>query len=117
MTRERAKELVPIIAAYAEGKIVETMCNGKWTEAPSLDWVEFACYRIKPEPKMRPMTRGEVLYKVTTTPGMVVRTGGSNLAVPAQSSFYTNNITADEWAIIDSKGDPIDGWHKFEVEE
>ena len=52
MTREEAKQLLPIIQAYAEGKTIE--CKGKslfgsWTEANSPSWSDNLEYRIKPE--------------------------------------------------------------------
>ena len=56
MTREEAKELLPIIQAFAEGKTIEVLHpNGEWTES---DKVYFNLppnhYRIKPVPKYRP---------------------------------------------------------------
>lgn len=57
MTREEAKELLPIIQAWAEGKSIQYQTDSKsWSDItkdlypcnhPSL-------YRIKPEPKYRP---------------------------------------------------------------
>ena len=57
MTREEAKELLPIIQAWAEGKSIQFQTDsGSWSDItkdlypcnhPSL-------YRIKPEPKYRP---------------------------------------------------------------
>ena len=57
MTREEAKELLPIIQAWAEGKTIQVQTDSKsWSDItkdlypcnhPSL-------YRIKPEPKYRP---------------------------------------------------------------
>lgn len=56
MTRKEAKELLPIIKAFAEGKTIEVLHpNGGWTES---DKVYFNLpsnhYRIKEEPKYRP---------------------------------------------------------------
>lgn len=117
MTRERAKELAPIIAAYAEGKTIQLKGEYGWTSflfEPNFD--EYTEYRIKPEPRMRPMTRGEMLYKVTTTQGMVVRKCNG----PPMPAAYWHYIGADidtyEWAIIDASGNTGE-WHKFEVEE
>ena len=56
MTREQAKELLPIIQAFAEGKAVEYLNDEKgWIECsnPSF-WEDPKHYRIKPEPKYRP---------------------------------------------------------------
>lgn len=55
MTREQAKELLPIIQAFAEGKGIETKTGSGWI---SIENMSFAgnpdSYRIKPEPKYRP---------------------------------------------------------------
>ena len=62
MTREEAKELLPIIQAWAEGKSIQYQTDSKsWSDItkdlypcnhPSL-------YRIKPEPKYRPFKTKE----------------------------------------------------------
>lgn len=56
MTREHAKELLPIIQAFAEGKAVEYLNDENvWIKCnnPSF-WEDPKHYRIKPEPKYRP---------------------------------------------------------------
>ena len=63
MDRNNAKELLPIIQAYAEGKIVQSRCikgdTSLWydDEDPSFD-DDFE-YRIKLEPKYRPFVDAE----------------------------------------------------------
>lgn len=62
MTREEAKELLPIIQAWAEGKSIQFQTDSKsWSDItkdlypcnhPSL-------YRIKPEPRYRPFKTRE----------------------------------------------------------
>ena len=56
MTQEETKELLPIMQAYAEGKVIESFDDvWGWVEMenPKFDLSpEF--YRIKPEPKYRP---------------------------------------------------------------
>ena len=61
MTREEAKELMPFIQAFAEGKTVEFLNNdGMWEENKSpLFCSEPKRYRIKPEPKYRPFKSKE----------------------------------------------------------
>lgn len=57
MNKERAKELLPIIQAFAEGKKVESalICdNGEWSDDIYPLWSDGYVYRIKPEPKYRP---------------------------------------------------------------
>ena len=59
MTREQAKELLPIIQAFAEGRDIEYRSKGfnenwkKVTQIPELSFKSFE-YRIKPEPIYRP---------------------------------------------------------------
>lgn len=63
MTREEAKDLLPIIQAYTEGKAIESRCikgdKSLWydDEDPSFD--DAFEYRIKPEPKYRPFRNME----------------------------------------------------------
>ena len=60
MTREEAKELLPIIQAFAEGKTIEFMLtDGDWQVANSPTWRSGLTYRIKPEPKYRPFKNVE----------------------------------------------------------
>lgn len=61
MTREEAKELLPIIQAFAEGKTIQLLDGGKWLDVYETDFHESPeRYRIKPEPKYRPFrTRRE----------------------------------------------------------
>jgi hypothetical protein len=53
MTRERAKELLPIISAYAEGKTIQYKRNDVWTDAFYQTDISFdinsTSYRVKPE--------------------------------------------------------------------
>ena len=62
MTREEAKELLPIIQAFAEGKTLQYYSE----ENGWIDWINFvnfnepsSKYRIKPEPKYRPFKNQE----------------------------------------------------------
>mgnify|MGYP000152744464 CR=1 FL=1 len=59
MTREEAKELVPIIKAFAEGKTIQLFTNGIWEGAENPSFEELSRYRIKPEPKYRPFKSQE----------------------------------------------------------
>ena len=62
MTREEAKELLPIIQAFAEGKTIEIYDNREWQDL-IIGSIKFDCkpsrYRIKPEPKYRPFKTQE----------------------------------------------------------
>lgn len=60
MTREEAKELMPIIQAFAEGKTIEFRnSDGEWDEADSPTCGKRFIYRIKPESKYRPFKNQE----------------------------------------------------------
>lgn len=55
MTREEAKELLPIMQAFADGKKIETRYDiYDWTETEVLYLESNNVYRIRPEPKYRP---------------------------------------------------------------
>lgn len=67
MNREQAKELLPIIQAFAEGKTVQTINeNGEWITCSCINF-EFnsspKSYRIKPEPKYRPFKDAEECWQ------------------------------------------------------
>ena len=60
MTREEAKELLPIMQAFAEGKTIEYRgSGGAWKVAQTPTWSSHLFYRIKPEPKYRPFKTKE----------------------------------------------------------
>ena len=60
MTREEAKELMPIIQAFVEGKTIEYRgLGGEWKAAHTPTWSSHLFYRIKPEPKYRPFKSKE----------------------------------------------------------
>ena len=64
MTREEAKEMMPIIQAFAEGKDIQyRTCPDKWVDIEENERVNFTSspsdYRIKPEPKYRPFKTKE----------------------------------------------------------
>ena len=72
MTREEAKQLLPIIQAFAEGEIIEcrtkpgTISAGipnEWTEIKEIGFWNGIQYRIKPEPKYRPFANAEECWK------------------------------------------------------
>ena len=65
MTREEAKELLPIIQSFAEGKEIQDKIEGltDWVDTDEINLEYYGQrlkHRIKPEPKYRPFrTRGE----------------------------------------------------------
>ena len=55
MIREQAKELLPIIQAFAEGKTIQYKVKGGWQDIDNPSFNDLPSeYRIKPEPKYRP---------------------------------------------------------------
>ena len=56
MTREEAKEMLPIIQAYADGKQIQyfEVCTRRWEDITAPSWIRGIPYRVKPEPKYRP---------------------------------------------------------------
>ena len=67
MTREEVKEILPILQAFAEGKVIESRCikgdKSLWydDEDPSFD--DELEYRIKPETAYRPFKDAEECWK------------------------------------------------------
>lgn len=60
MDRNQAKALLPIIQAYAEGKVIQIQhIDGTWQDAKYLNPGRGLIYRIKPEPKYRPFKDSE----------------------------------------------------------
>ena len=71
MTREEAKQLLPIIQAFAEGEIIEcrtkpgTISAGipnKWTEIKEIGFWNGIEYRIKIKPKYRSFKNAEECF-------------------------------------------------------
>ena len=69
MDRERAKELLPIIQAFAEGKKVEMAlfdndgAISEWADVHFPKWLDNHIYRIKPDPKYRPFEDAEECWE------------------------------------------------------
>ena len=68
MTREEAKELLPIMQAFAEGDEIQYRNNyNEWIDVKTGEGLCFtrpsSCYRIKPEPKYRPFKSQEECWQ------------------------------------------------------
>lgn len=73
MTREEVKEMLPILQAYAEGRVIEcrtkpsaikgTDVPNDWTEIKQIEFWNNTEYRIKPEPKFRPFKDAEECWQ------------------------------------------------------
>lgn len=60
MTRKEVKEMLPIFQAYAEGKEIESLVNGKYYRVLEIcNGMNPKDYRIKPEPKYRSFKNAE----------------------------------------------------------
>lgn len=61
MNRKQAKQLLPIIQAFAEGKPIEIFINNQWMDLPEdVDLRPMIGeYRIKPTPKYRPFKNAD----------------------------------------------------------
>lgn len=69
MNRNQAKQMLPIIQAYAEGRVIEcrtkpsavkgTDVPNDWTEMKEIEYWNNTEYRIKPEVKFRPFANVE----------------------------------------------------------
>ena len=63
MTREEAKELLPIMQAFAEGKTIQVWANDTWQDEEYPSFVELSLFRIKPETKYRPFRNVEECWQ------------------------------------------------------
>lgn len=69
MDIERAKELLPIIKAFAEGKKIEMAlfdddgAIAEWSDVHYPKWLDNHIYRIKPESKYRPFKDAEECWE------------------------------------------------------
>ena len=61
MTRERAKQILPLLQAYAEGKTIQIKADDGWEDLNEPSFAEpfDSLYRVKPEPKYRPFASKE----------------------------------------------------------
>ena len=65
MNRNQAKEILPIIQAFIDGKQIQHLYN-KWEDIENLTSdliINPELYRIKPEPKYRPFKNGEECWQ------------------------------------------------------
>ena len=64
MDRNQAKELMPVIQAFAYGKDVETKTGSGWMIIENMSFAGNPLqYRIKPEPKYRPFKDAEECWQ------------------------------------------------------
>ena len=64
MTREEAKQLLPIIQAFADGKNIQLLDECEWHDVyETVFYGNTDKYRIKPEPKYRPFKTQEECWQ------------------------------------------------------
>lgn len=66
MNRKEAAELLPIIKAFSEGKVIEGIYKGiesPWFKVEDMVFDGGTIYRIKPEPKHRPFKDAEECWQ------------------------------------------------------
>lgn len=67
MDRNQAKELLPIIKAFSEGKVIESRCikgdTSLWYDDNNPSFDDDFEYRIKPEPAYRPFKNAEECWQ------------------------------------------------------
>lgn len=64
MNRNQAKELLPFIQAFAEGKAIQQTDGYDWYDLDDPDFMASgSSYRIKPEPKYRPFKDAEECWE------------------------------------------------------
>lgn len=71
MTREEAKNLLPILQAFAEGKVIQMLDDRRiWTDLTEREGLPIGTlgespniFRIKPEPKYRPFANAEECWQ------------------------------------------------------
>lgn len=58
MNKQKAKELLPIIKAFSEGKVIEfsRLNLEEWNICENPEFMDYNKYRIKQEPKLVPFT-------------------------------------------------------------
>ena len=96
MTREEAKEMLPIIKAFAEGKTIQLFTNGIWEGAENPSFEELSRYRIKPEPKYRPFKTKEECWieLLKHQPFGLVKYGDSICSI---QNIVSDNITITDY--------------------
>ena len=122
MTREEAKELLPIIQAFTEGKTIQFRTNNRsWVDLLDND-IEINAlfeYRIKPEPKYRPFRTKEECWNemlkhqpfsyITDGLGNITQVNGLQLdvfnelfiSVSCSPCIFETNYIYDKYKFID----------------
>lgn len=110
MTREEVKILLPIIQAFAEGKVIQTkngdetwITIGKETDLNIESLAEYPdCFRIKPESKYRPFKDAEECWQemLKHQPFGWIKCRGCYFNIVAVTDVYAYLSEADGSAIL-----------------
>lgn len=90
MEREQAKELLPIIQAFAEGKEIQCISEGEedWCTIKHPTWNKSIKYRVKPEPKYRPFNNAKEFIEALNEHGGWMRAKHSSVYfIPLRVKF------------------------------
>ena len=102
MTRGEAKELLPVIQAFAEGKKIEYYYydDDDWIETSTPVWQVGVKYRIKSEPKYRPFKNKEECCSV-----LFEHQPFGWVKAPNGKFLYIDKIFDDGISITDKRSD------------
>jgi hypothetical protein len=93
MTKEKAKQLIPLLQAYTEGKTIQYKDYNRWVDVGEPAFDKHSEYRIKPELKYRPWTFEEapllVIFKTKYCDGRFIFNNVS------ESGYLYKNTTYD----------------------
>lgn len=87
MNRERMKQLLPVMQAFAEGKEIEANVGRGWSKCSDPSWYNDSEYRIKPDPP-------RVLLRVEDETGRMYQTSWEDERKTMQGIVEAWNKTA-----------------------
>lgn len=107
MTREEVKVLLPIIQAFAEGRVIEcrtkpsalegTDVPNDWAEMKEIEYWNNTEYRIKPEPTYRPFKDAEECWnemqKHQPFGWVKINSNDFNIITALNTYVYLNDIS------------------------
>lgn len=110
MTREEIKKVLPVIQAFAEGKVIQTkngdktwITIGKETDLNIESLAEYPdCFRIKPEPEYRPFKDADECWQemLKHEPFGWIKCRGRYFNIVAVTDIYAYLSEADGSAIL-----------------
>lgn len=79
------KEKIAIMQAYEDGKAIQYLYYGVWTDidVPCWNWAKCQ-YRVKPEPKLRPYKDAAEFLQAQKEHGMYLTKDGKSYYIPIQ---------------------------------